>query len=138
MDTGKSRRRFLSACMGLVPGVLLWNPARARAAGSGARDLMRRLELDVLRSSRPRKSPSITLRTEGHETSLYRERGGKESLLCKMNPTGKRIWEACNGRRTYREITGMIMETYQVAGHRARTDTLIFLELLKDIGAITL
>jgi hypothetical protein len=124
--------------MGLVPGALLWNPGKARAAKDGARNLMRRLELDVLKSSRPKKSPSITQRTEGSETSLYQTKGGKKSLLCTMNPTGKTIWEACNGRRTYREITGLIRKRYQVTPDRAETDILTFLELLKDMGAIIL
>ena len=138
MDIVKSRRGFLTACAGLVPGLLLWSPGKARAARKEAKGLMRRLELDLLKSARPQKGPSITCRTEGDETSLFREEGGRESLLCRMNPTGKGIWEACNGRRTYRDISELIRGKYQVAEQRAQTDTLVFLELLKDVGAITL
>lgn len=138
MDIVRSRRGFLSACAGLVPGLLLWRPGRARAARNEAKGLMRRLELDLLKSARPKKGTSIISRTQGDETSLFRQEGGRESLLCRMNHTGKGIWEACNGRRTYRDISGLIRQKYQVAEDRAQTDTLVFLELLKDVGAIVL
>ena len=138
MDTIKSRRRFLATFIGSVPGIVFWRPGKSRSISKGAKDFIRKVELDQLKSSRPKRNPQIIRRTSGDETSLYRIVDGKEDLLCRMNLTGKKIWESCDGHHTYKEISETLQEHYQVRMPRARTDTLVFLELLKDIGAVTL
>jgi hypothetical protein len=138
METLKSRRKFLSVCMGLASGLLVLGPGRAKAAGKDAGNIIRKLELDLIKSSRPKKDPTVVSRTSGGEFSLYRGTGKNKALLCRMNPTGKDIWESCDGLRTFREISESIKSRYQVSLHQAQTDTLVFIELLKDIGAVTL
>lgn len=54
MDTGKSGRGFLSACMGPVPGIRLWSTGRA-GAGDEAREL---------RKTSPVREQRIKLRIE--------------------------------------------------------------------------
>ena len=137
VNIANSRRSFIHKCMGLIPGILVVSPNQVRAARDEAKDLMRQIELEILRSSRPKRNPSIMCRTSGEETTLYRERGGETSPVCSMNPIGNMIWEACDGSRQLKEISRLVFERYQVAEHQAHLDTLVFLALLKKIGAIT-
>ena len=136
-DIVRSRRSFIHRLMGLVPVILLARPKELRAAKQETKDLLRQLELEILKSSRPKRNPAIMCRTSGDETTLYRERGGKRGPICSMNPTGNMIWEACDGSRHLKEISRLILERYQVAENQARLDTLVFLVGLKEIGAIT-
>ncbi len=124
--------------MGLISGILLANSKELSAARQERRDLLGQLEMEILRMSRPRRNPSIMCRRAGEETMLYREEKGKEIPICRMNPTGLMIWEACDGRRSLSDISRLIIEQYQVTPYQAQLDTFSFLALLKKTGAITL
>ena len=137
-DIIKSRRRFISSFIGLIPGILLASPKNLRAAKHETKDLMRQLQIEILISSRPKKNPEIVCHTWGDESTLYREREGKRDQICRMNQTGNVIWELCDGSRYPKEISELIAERYKVAEYQARIETLAFIAQLKQIGVITL
>ena len=136
METVKSRRHFMCRLVGLASGVVLAGPKELRAARQETKNVLGQLELDALKSSRPRKNPSIMCRREGEETTLYREERGEEIPIYRMNLTGRMIWEACNGRRSLSDISRLIIEQYQVTPYQAQLDTFAFLALLKKTGAV--
>jgi hypothetical protein len=134
----KSRRHFMCRLVGLASGAMLAGPKELRAARQETKNVLGQLELEALKSSRPRKNSSIMCRRAGEETTLYREEKGEEIPIYRMNPTGLMIWEACDGRRSLNDISRLIIKQYRVTSYQARLDTFSFLALLKKTGAITL
>lgn len=123
--------------MGLIPGILLANPKELRAAKQETRNLLGQLELEVLRTSRPKRNPLMMCRVSRERTTLYLKRNGEEIPTYMMNPTGYMIWKACDGSRSLKEISQLILERYRVSEHKAQLDTISFLALLKKAEAIT-
>ena len=136
-DMVTSRRSFMCTFMGLIPGVLLANPKELRAAKQETRDLLGQLEMDILTRSRPKRNPSMTCRASDKGTTLYMKRNGEETPIYMMNSTGHMIWKACDGSRTFREISQLILERYRVSKQKAQLDALLFLSQLKKCEAIT-
>ncbi len=134
----KSRRHFVCRLIGLASGAMLAGPKELRAAKEETKNMLGQLELEALKSSRPRRNPSIMCHRAGEEMTLYREKRGKEIPIYRMNPTGRMIWEACDGRRSLSDISGLIAEQYRVTEYQAKLDAFAFLALLKKTGAITL
>jgi len=99
--------------------------------------LLGQLELEILRLSRPKRNPLMMCRASGEGTTLYLKRNGEEIPIYMMNPTGYMIWKACDGGRSLKEISRLILERYRVSEHKAQLDTISFLALLKEAEAIT-
>jgi len=131
-----SRRRFIGTFFGLLPAVLLASPKRLHAAKPGIHDFLRRMDFELLTSSRPEKVSGVFSTTRGDESILYRRKRGKTETLYGMNRVGQAIWEACDGKNRPQEISKMLHDRYRVSRRRARLDTLRFLWQLKMIGAI--
>jgi hypothetical protein len=131
-DITDSRRGFLFVILAMIQGVLFAGPRELRAAGRGAKDLVDRLEMEGLASSRPQRESWVSSGMVGEETTLYR---GK-SPLCSMNRTGKVIWESCDGRHSPRDICRLIVRRCRVDEARAERDVLLFLAELRKIRAI--
>jgi len=131
-----SRRGFIGTFFGLLPGIVFANPKRLKAAKPEIRKLLSQMELETLLSSRPQKDPSVICHTSGVKTTLFRKIGEKREPLCAMNPIGYEIWEACDGRKSPKEISRMICKKYLVTKGQAWTDSLFFLARLKKMGAI--
>ena len=123
--------------MGLISGIWLAHPKELKAAKQETRDLLGQLEMEILRRSNPRRNPSMTCRTSSKGTTLYVKENGEETPLHMMNSTGYMIWEACDGSRSFREISRLIFERYKVSEQQAQLDALLFLSLLKKSNAIT-
>ena len=136
-DTMTSRRSFVCKLMGLIPGFLLANPKELRAAKQETKDLLGQLETEILRRSRPKRNPSMMCRASEKGTTLYLKRNGGEIPIYMMNSTGHMIWKACDGSRSFKEISQLILGKYRVSEQRAQIDTLCFLSLLKKSNAIT-
>ena len=69
-------------------------------------------------------------------TTLYLKEEGEEIPIYMMNPTGYMIWKACDGSRSPKEISKLILERYRVSEQKTQLDTLFFLSLLKKAEAI--
>ena len=123
--------------MGLISGILLANPKELRAAKQETRDLLGQLEMDILRRSRPLRNPSMMCRESEKGTTLYVKKNGEETPMYMMNPTGHLIWKACDGSRSFKEISRLIIESFRVSEQKAELDALLFLSLLKQSKAIT-
>jgi hypothetical protein len=137
VDMMTSRRSFVCRFMGLASGILLANPKELRAAKQKTKDLLGQLEIDILRRSRPKRNPSMTCRASEKGTTLYLKSSGEEIPMYRMNPTGYLIWKACDGTRSFKEISRLILERYRVPEQKAQLDALLFLSLLKKSNAIT-
>ena len=136
-DFFTSKRRFITTFGGILSGIILAGPKQLKAAAKPEiKNLLSQLELQAIRSTRPRRNPSVICRTSGEKVALYRERRGEKIFLKNMNQTGKMIWDACDGRNSLKEISQLIHERYLVSRHRAWIDTFSFLASLKRIGAI--
>jgi hypothetical protein len=136
-DMVTSRRSFMCRLMGLIPGVLLANPKELRAAKQKTRDLLGQLEMEILRTSRPKRNPSMMCRASKEGATLCEKRNGEEIPIYMMNRTGYMIWKACDGSRSPKEISQLIFERYRVSEHKTQLDTLHFLALLTKAEAIT-
>jgi len=137
-DIATSRRAFISAVMAIIPGVFIGSPRELRAAKQRSKELVTRLESEILESSKPRRETSISCVIKGDKRILYRKRGDKSIPLCGMNFTGKIIWDSCDGKNNLKDICGLVLERCQVTELRARRDIIVFLAGLKKLGAITL
>jgi hypothetical protein len=132
-----SRRSFVCKFMGIIPGILLVNPKELKAAKQETKDLLGQLEMEILRASKPKKNPLMLCRESEKRVTLYLKRNGEEIPICMMNPTGYIIWKACDGSRSFKEISQFILERYRVSEKKAQLDALSFLSLLKQAKAIT-
>jgi len=132
----RSRRSFMCKLVGLIPGVLLANSKELRAAKQETRDLLGQLEMEILKASRPRKNPSMICRASEEGSTLYLKRNGEEIPIYMMNPTGYMIWNACDGTRSPKQISQLILKRYRASEQKIQLDTLFFLALLKKAEAI--
>jgi len=137
-DITASRRGFISAVMTIVPGAFTIKLGDLRAAKQRGKELLGRLEMEILESSMPKREMLISSDTVGDKTTIYRETGDKKIPVCSMNNTGKIIWEACDGTHSFQDICRLIIDRCQVTETCVRRDILAFLSGLKKIGAITL
>jgi hypothetical protein len=62
----------------------------------------------------------------------------KNGLVNVINQIGTSIWELINGKRTVREIAGLIAGDYDVSHDRALSDTVEFLRDLNEKGLVTI
>ncbi len=136
INTISSRRGFIGTFLGLLPGIVLASPGRLKAARPEIRDLLSQMDLEALISSRPQKDASVTFKTSGDKSTLYREKRGEMGPVCSLNAMAKIIWDACDGSKSPKDISETLHNRYLVSRHRAWTDTLFFLSRLKKIGAI--
>ncbi|MGE5849490.1 MAG: PqqD family protein [Candidatus Methylomirabilota bacterium] len=58
-------------------------------------------------------------------------------VLRGLNPVGSRIWELIDGQRSLEEITGMIIQEFEVAPGVAAQDVQAFIQTLLDRGLVT-
>jgi hypothetical protein len=137
-DISVSRRSFISALMTVAPGISLVSLGDLRPAKQRDKELLGRLEMEILESSTPRRGMLISSNTTGDKTTIYRETTDKKIPVCSMNNTGKMVWELCDGNHNLKEICGIIVERCQVTETCANRDILAFLSEMKRIGAITL
>lgn len=131
-EAANSRRGFIVLGMAILQGVLFAGPGEARAAKQGVKNLVGRLEMESLASSRPQRDGSVATRLSGEETTLYR---GK-SRLCSMNRTGRMVWDLCDGNHRPQAISRSLVQHCQVSEASAERDVFRFLAELQKIGAI--
>ena len=122
--------------LGLIPGILLASPKELKAAKQETKDLLGQLEMEILRISKPKRNPLMMCRASEKGSTLYLKSNGEEIPIYMMNPTGYMIWKACDGRRSFKEISQLIHERYRVSKQEAQSDALFFLSLLKKTEAI--
>ena len=58
-------------------------------------------------------------------------------VLRGLNPVGSRIWELIDGQRSLEEITGVIVQEFEVAPGVAVQDVQAFIQELLDRGLVT-
>jgi hypothetical protein len=58
-------------------------------------------------------------------------------VLRGLNPVGSRIWELIDGQRSLEEITGMIVQEFEVAPGVALQDVRAFVQELLDRGLVS-
>jgi hypothetical protein len=58
-------------------------------------------------------------------------------VLRGLNPVGSRIWELIDGQRSLEEITGVIVQEFEVAPGVAVQDVQAFIHTLLDRGLVT-
>ena len=58
-------------------------------------------------------------------------------VLRGLNPVGSRIWELIDGQRSLEEITGVIVQEFEVAPGVAVQDVQAFIQTLLDRGLVT-
>ncbi len=58
-------------------------------------------------------------------------------VLRGLNPVGSRIWELIDGQRSLEEITGVIVQEFEVAPAVAVQDVRAFVQELLDRGLVT-
>ena len=133
-DNTASRRNFIFLLMSMIQGVLVLRPKALNTAKQNGKDLISRLETELLESSRPKREMSISTATVGDKTALYREMGDIKIPIGSMNHTGNTIWKLCDGNNGFKDICGFIVERCQITETRARRDILAFLAQLKRIG----
>jgi len=131
-----SRRRFIGLSTGILSGLFLYKPGRAKTTKADIRHLLDRIELDTLMNSTPRKSPSYVLRQRHNKIILLPKRRNHPSI--QVNSTGKMIWDRCNGRNSPSEIAKAVCRIYDVDPHQADVDCLCFLATLSLKGAVQL
>jgi len=140
MDAEKNRlagrRGFIFTITGLFSGFLLAKPTPVRATKTKIKKLLGNLEAEMLEASRSTRASSIVLKNHGDTTTLYEKGDGKTRPLCSLNPTGRTIWERCNGKNTPRVISKLVHQEYSVSPHQAYLDCLTFLARLRTMGAI--
>jgi hypothetical protein len=61
----------------------------------------------------------------------------KKGMVRVLNPTGARIWEMIDGRRTVAELAAGIAAEYSIEASRAQADTITFCEDLVRRGVLT-
>ncbi len=122
--------------MGLISGILLANPKELKAAKQETRDLLEQLEMDILRKSKPIKNPSMMCRASEKGITLYVKKNGEETPMYLVNSTGYTIWKACDGSRSFKEISRLISERYRISEQKAQLDAVFFLSQLKKSNAI--
>jgi Coenzyme PQQ synthesis protein D (PqqD) len=137
-DISVSRRSFISAVMTIVPGISIVELGDLRSAKQRGKELLNRLEMEILESSMPKRGMLISSGTTGGKTTIYRETTDKKMSVCSMNNTGKMVWELCDGNHSLKEICGILVKRCQVTETCASRDILAFLSEMKRIGAITL
>jgi hypothetical protein len=137
-DISVSRRSFISAVMTIVPGISIVEFGDLGSAKQRGKELLRRLDMEILESSTPKRGILISSDTTGDKTTIYRETIDKKMPVCSMNNTGRMVWELCDGNHSLKEICGIIVERCQVSETCASRDILAFLSKMKRIGAITL
>ena len=135
-DIANSRRGFIFVLLALIQGFLFAGPRELRAARRGVRDLVDRLDIEGLASSRPQRESWVSSDMTGEATTLYREGEREKIPLCSMNQTGKIIWESCDGRHSPRDICRLMVRQCQVNEARAEKVVIFFLSELRKIGAI--
>ena len=80
------------------------------------------------------KSPKSAWRTiEGEAVILSMD----TKVLRGLNPVGSRIWELIDGQRAVEEITGVIVQEFDVAPGQAAKDVEAFIRDLLDRGLVT-
>jgi hypothetical protein len=79
------------------------------------------------------KSPKTAWRIiEGEAVILSME----SKVLRGLNPVGSRIWELIDGRRSLEEITGTIVQEFDVTPAAAAQDVRTFIQELLDRGLV--
>ena len=126
----------MAVVSGLFFGCLFYFPGRSQEAGADFKHFLWGLELDALIGSAPRKAPGIVLEKTDQYFTLLRE--GSFYPVCRINRTGKILWELCDGTRSPLELSTTIHKTHHVDPHQAYVDCLIYLGLLKNKGVILL
>lgn len=131
-----SRRGFLAAFAGLTPAMLLGRPSLSHASRAEVKDLLSQLDLESLKSGRPKRTPGFRCSESGGNAFLCIRRNGREKSVCILNDTGRFVWENCDGNHTVDEISKGLCDAYLVSFRQARTDALSFLWNLKRKGAV--
>jgi len=137
-DAAVPRRRFVLMMMTILPCALMAGPRELRAAKGAGREIVNRLEIERLESSRPRRGPGMTCGVLGDKTTLYRTSGGRKIPVCGMNDTGRAVWDLCDGDHGFREICREIAERFETTEMHARRDVRAFLSGLNRCGAVIL
>ena len=77
----------------------------------------------------PRPNPCFTIRDIGDETIFLSEKG---DMLHTLNAVGTFIWRNIDGKKSIRDILGLLLEEYEVPEPAARGDILRFFEELGE------
>ena len=131
-----SRRTFLCGVAAVTPAIFLGQPKHSHAAKADVKNLLSQLELESLKSGRPRRDPAFQWSESKEGTLLWTESGGSKRPVCVLNETGSFIWEACDGQHTVDEISKGVHDAFLVTRRQARLDVLGFLWSLKVRGAV--
>lgn len=135
---GQSRRGFLFVILTMTQGLLFAGPKEIKAARQEAKKLVNRLEIEEMAASTPRRVSEVSLHTTAEGITLCRKNERGKIPLCRMNPTGRAIWDLCDGNHSAKDIGRWMVQRCRVSEERAKNDVLIFLTELKRIGAIRL
>ena len=136
-DAAVPRRQFL-LMMTVLPCALMAGPGELRAAKGTGREIVNRLEIERLESSRPRRDRRMTCGILGDKTTLYRTSGGRKIPVFGMNDTGRAVWDLCDGNHGFREICREIAERFETTEIHARRDVRAFISGLNRCGAVIL
>lgn len=137
-DAAAQRRRFILMMMTILPCALMAGPRELRAAKRTGRDVLNRLEIELLESSKPRRDRRMTCGVLGDQTTLYRQSGAGSIPVCGMNETGRAVWDLCDGNHGFREICREIAGRFRTTEIHARRDVRTFLSGLHRCGAVIL
>jgi pyrroloquinoline quinone biosynthesis protein D len=75
----------------------------------------------------PQKTPEVDFSKVGAEFVVLDAEG---RVLRGLNPTGARIWELIDGRRSLAQIAGCVAVEFRVTSERALQDVIPFVEQL--------
>jgi len=131
-----SRRCFLLLVLTTIQGFAFARPKEVRAARAGAKELVGRLEMEALGTSKPLRALSFSSEMTEGKTILYRRAEHRKTPLCTMNPTGQMVWNLCDGRHSPGDISRSVVQQCRVGKARAERDVFLFLAELRKIGAI--
>ncbi len=136
-DLLTGRRGFIKFLAGLFSGLFLAIPKRGQARSPEIKNLLRNLEIEAIKKSRPKRRPSITWNSEGEAITIL-HRKGEAKPICALNRVGKTILDECNGRNTPKKIARLLQENYQVTAKDTYADCLSFLVDLNKRGVVEL
>lgn len=131
-----SRRAFLAGLAAVMPAICFGRPGTSHAARADVNSLMSQLELEEMKSGRPKRTSAFQCSGSKGKTLLWTQTDGRRRPVCALNETGRFIWEACDGNHTVDEISEEVHERFLVSYPQARTDVLSFLYSLKMRGAV--
>ena len=83
----------------------------------------------------PRTNPDLTVRDVGEEVILISSKG---DTLHTLDAVGAFLWRSIDGKRSIKDIVGILLETYDVVVATAEGDVLRFFDELQRKGIVSI